>query len=152
MRGGRGSLGAAVLWPHPVLQLRALRALPAAPPGPGHGAGPEPKHGAGPGQRRELAVRDRGALGWGRFRNPGCCAGSAGAESGAAMAEPGERRSRAGTSGATAAGSEGEEANPGEEEDEEVWEDGDSGHQRLGKAQLQPRGSSDQQGGRVSVQ
>ncbi|XP_077035848.1 uncharacterized protein LOC129121459 [Agelaius phoeniceus] len=32
-----------------------------------------------------------------------------------------------------------EEANPGEEEDEEVWEDGDSGPQRLGKAQLQDR-------------
>lgn len=30
-----------------------------------------------------------------------------------------------------------EEARPAEEEDEEVWEDGDSGHQRLGKAQIQ---------------
>ncbi|RMC07925.1 hypothetical protein DUI87_15396 [Hirundo rustica rustica] len=30
-----------------------------------------------------------------------------------------------------------EEANPAEEEDEEVWEDGDSGHRRLGEAQLQ---------------
>ncbi|KAL9850606.1 uncharacterized protein GJ701_006113 isoform 2-T2 [Geothlypis trichas] len=70
-------------------------------------------------------------------RNRDRCAGSAGAEPGAAMAEPGERRGRAGAPGAAAAGSEGEEANPGEEEDEEVWEDGDSGHQRLGKAQLQ---------------
>ncbi|XP_077035628.1 uncharacterized protein LOC143694287 isoform X2 [Agelaius phoeniceus] len=35
-------------------------------------------------------------------------------------------------------GKKAEEANPGEEEDEEVWEDGDSGPQRLGKAQLQP--------------
>ncbi|KAM4753996.1 uncharacterized protein ACIQIH_005532 isoform 1-T3 [Cyanocitta cristata] len=32
-----------------------------------------------------------------------------------------------------------EEARPAEEEDEEVWEDGDSGHQRLGKAQIQDR-------------
>ncbi|RMC02853.1 hypothetical protein DUI87_20045 [Hirundo rustica rustica] len=30
-----------------------------------------------------------------------------------------------------------EEANPAEEEDEEVWEDGDSGHRRLEEAQLQ---------------
>ncbi|TRZ05483.1 hypothetical protein HGM15179_021624, partial [Zosterops borbonicus] len=30
-----------------------------------------------------------------------------------------------------------EEANPAKEEDEEVWKDGDSGHQRLGKAQGQ---------------
>ncbi|XP_068872356.1 ankyrin repeat and BTB/POZ domain-containing protein 2-like isoform X1 [Aphelocoma coerulescens] len=30
-----------------------------------------------------------------------------------------------------------EEARPAEEEDEEVWEDGDSGHQRLRKAQIQ---------------
>ncbi|RMB92530.1 hypothetical protein DUI87_31030 [Hirundo rustica rustica] len=30
-----------------------------------------------------------------------------------------------------------EEANPAEEEDEEVWEDGDNGHRRLGEAQLQ---------------
>ncbi|XP_064571305.1 collagen alpha-1(I) chain-like isoform X1 [Zonotrichia leucophrys gambelii] len=70
-------------------------------------------------------------------RNRGCCAGSAGAEPGAAMAEPGERRGRAGAPGAAAAGSGGEEAKPGEEEDEEVWEDGDSGHQRLGKPQFQ---------------
>ncbi|KAM3670133.1 uncharacterized protein VK521_004206 [Ammospiza maritima maritima] len=90
------------------------------------------------------------------------------------MAEPGERRGRAGAPGAAgseprtsqrasspswtagmssmapvwewqwllgalagAPGDQGEEAKPGEEEDEEVWEDGDSGHQRLGKAQLQ---------------
>ncbi|KAM4778315.1 uncharacterized protein ACIQIH_008527 isoform 1-T1 [Cyanocitta cristata] len=33
-----------------------------------------------------------------------------------------------------------EEARPAEEEDEEVWEDGDSGHQRLGKAQIQMLG------------
>ncbi|KAM4777954.1 ankyrin repeat and BTB/POZ domain-containing protein 2-like isoform 3-T26 [Cyanocitta cristata] len=33
-----------------------------------------------------------------------------------------------------------EEARPAEEEDEEVWEDGDSGHQRLGKAQIQVTG------------
>lgn len=32
-----------------------------------------------------------------------------------------------------------EEASPAEEEDEEVWEDGDSGCQRLGKAQTQDR-------------
>ncbi|XP_071284414.1 Golgi-associated RAB2B interactor protein 3-like isoform X2 [Agelaius tricolor] len=74
-------------------------------------------------------------------RNRGRCAGSAGAEPGTAMAEPGERRGRAGAPGAAAAGSEAEEANPGEEEDEEAWEDGDSGPQRLGKAQLQPRTS-----------
>ncbi|XP_071274385.1 uncharacterized protein [Agelaius tricolor] len=36
-------------------------------------------------------------------------------------------------------GKKAEEANPGEEEDEEAWEDGDSGPQRLGKAQLQDR-------------
>ncbi|RMC07747.1 hypothetical protein DUI87_17229 [Hirundo rustica rustica] len=34
-------------------------------------------------------------------------------------------------------GSADEEAIPAEEEDEEVWEDGDNGHRRLGEAQLQ---------------
>ncbi|XP_031967862.1 uncharacterized protein LOC116445385 isoform X3 [Corvus moneduloides] len=51
--------------------------------------------------------------------------------------ERGEQRGRAGDTGAAAPGSEDEEARPAEEEDEEVWEDGDSGHQRLGKAQIQ---------------
>ncbi|XP_071284200.1 PRKC apoptosis WT1 regulator protein-like [Agelaius tricolor] len=77
-------------------------------------------------------------------RNRGRCAGSAGAEPGTAMAEPGERRGRAGAPGAAAEGSEAEEANPGEEEDEEAWEDGDSGPQRLGKAQLQRKAAKEE--------
>ncbi|XP_041877222.1 uncharacterized protein LOC121661292 [Corvus kubaryi] len=51
--------------------------------------------------------------------------------------ERGEQRGRAGDTGAAAPGSEDEEARPAEEEDEEVCEDGDSSHQRLGKAQIQ---------------
>ncbi|RMC07789.1 hypothetical protein DUI87_15258 [Hirundo rustica rustica] len=62
------------------------------------------------------------------------------------MAEPGERRLRPGTAGAAAPGSEDEEANPAEEEDEEVWEDGDNGHRRLGEAQLQSRANQSLQG------
>ncbi|RMB99666.1 hypothetical protein DUI87_23920 [Hirundo rustica rustica] len=49
-------------------------------------------------------------------------------------ARPGTGRNRG---AGLAPGRGDEEANPAEEEDEEVWEDGDSGHRRLGEAQLQ---------------
>ncbi|XP_063253950.1 methyl-CpG-binding domain protein 2-like isoform X2 [Prinia subflava] len=136
MRGGRYALSAAALWAQPGLQLRALRALPAAPPAPG------PGHGAGPGQRRGRAGRGRGALGRGRSRlcsrqdpRPLCRERRRGA--GAAMAEPGERRGRAGDSGGDCGGLGGGGGSRAQEEEEEEWEDGDSGHQRLGEAQLQ---------------
>ncbi|RMB97980.1 hypothetical protein DUI87_25458 [Hirundo rustica rustica] len=72
------------------------------------------------------------------------------------MAEPGEQRGRAGDTGGGCAGLgdyssnksfkfgnlnlRDEEADPAEEEEEEVWEDGDGGHRRLGEAQLQDVG------------
>ncbi|XP_053801856.1 ATP-dependent RNA helicase DHX8-like [Vidua chalybeata] len=70
-------------------------------------------------------------------RDRGRCAGSAGAEPGAQWRSPGSSGAGPGAPGAAAPGSEDEEGNPAEEEDEEVWEDGDSGRQRLGKAQVQ---------------
>ncbi|XP_074398306.1 uncharacterized protein LOC106629631 [Zonotrichia albicollis] len=79
----------------------------------GPSAGTLPAGTAGPVPGMQAQSRER------QWRSPG--SGGAG---------PGHRER-------SAAGSEGEEAKPGEEEDEEVWEDGDSGHQRLGKAQLQ---------------
>ncbi|XP_039562605.1 translation initiation factor IF-2-like [Passer montanus] len=100
MRGGRYTLSAAALWTPPVLRLRALRALPAAPPAPGAGAGPGrgagPGAGPGAGQRRAVAVRGRGALGQGRSRQePRPLSRERRRGAGSGHGEAGERRCRA---------------------------------------------------------